>query len=223
MTTRRGTGCRLGLPGYASILRALQLQPMTAEAVSKHIGLAHGRAHYVLRTLRTVKLARIAAWERREAPATGYRAVYGFGGKPDEPHPSPAFKRTGAPSNNLNSTAIALAHMLRALVRPVSVTGLQEVAGTDRGATSKFLAHCRDIGLARVASWQTTGRGGQPLPLWQLGSAPDAARPPYKSRAEINRQCKERRKARLKQLAVQQAAFSMVSQQVATPFGGLLP
>lgn len=221
MTPRRGTGCRVGINGYASILRDLQLTPLTAEAVSLRHGIALGRSHAVLRILRTVRLAWIAGWVKREAPAKGYRAAYGFGAKPDVQHPSPCFKRVGAASNNLNESAILLSHVMRALVKPTSLAALDEATGADRGSLGKLLVHCRSIGLARIAAWKSTGKGGQPVPLWQLGDAPDAERPALKSRSEINRECKRRRRVRLQQLAVQQAAFNAVARKLSTPFGAL--
>lgn len=216
-TPRRGTGCRLGLIGYASILRDLQLTPMTAEALSAAHGLTLDRAGKVLRSLRTVHLARVERWEERHSIGKAYRAVWAFGGAPDAPYPSPKFGRTAEACNNLSSTVITLSYLMREMVRSTRASRLVEITGSDYQLIARFLHHGADIGLCHIARYEFE-RGGRTA-YWRLGDRPSADRPAPKSRQQIGRESNERRKVRRQQ----QATFHALAHQIATPFGGLLP
>lgn len=216
-TPRRGTGCRLGLIGYASILRDLQLKPMTAATLSEKHGLTMNRAYKVLRSLRAVQLARVERWETHPNSPERFTAVWTFGGQADAPNPSPSFAGFGEASKNLGSTVITLSYLLRELVRSTCKSRLVEITGTDAQLIARFLAHGQEIGLCHIARWEFK-RGGLTA-MWRLGNRPDAVRPPPKSREVISRESTARRKVRRQQ----QATFRALAHQLATPFGGLLP
>ncbi|HEY1127955.1 MAG TPA: hypothetical protein VGF12_01005 [Roseateles sp.] len=217
MTPRRHTGCRLGLIGYATILRDLKLKPMTADGLADKHGLTRNRAYKVLRSLHAVKLARIDRWKLHDCAGTRYQAVWGFGGAQDAPHPSPNFAGFGEPSKNLGATVITLSYLLRELVRSTCQRQLVEATGSDTQLISKFLQHGEAIGLCHIARWQFQ-RGGVTA-FWRLGNAPSAPRPEPKPRSQISREHGERRKLRRQQ----RATFKALTHKIAQPFGGLLP
>lgn len=218
MTRNRETGHRIGWEGYASIMRGLQLNPATADEVAAAHGLHINTARTVLRALHAMQLVHVAAW--RPIVQNRKAAVYGFGAFADVPHPT-GKPRTFRRSNNLLPTVITLAHVMRALVRPVTIAELKAISGADHTWTGRFLRHCEQIGLARVSGWAQGHTGGHPAALWMLGSAPGAPKPQPKCRAQVHREYRARRKA----ARATQELHTLVAQQlhaaaVAVPFTG---
>lgn len=216
-TPRRGTGRRLGLIGYVSILRNLQLTPMTAEALAIKHGLTRDRAYRVLNGLHAVKLVRVKDWAPHPTLPQRFSAVWAFGGQPDAAHPSSAYVARAEASNNLGPTVITLSYLLREMVRSTCKSQLIAATGTDAQMIAKLLAHGESIGFCYVSRWEL--KQGGATAMWRLGDRPSVPKPEPKSRSTIYRESYQRRKVRRQQ----QATFHALAHQLATPFGGLLP
>lgn len=218
MASKRETGHRIGWEGYASIMRGLQLQPATADEVAAAHGLHINTARTVLRALHAMHLVHVAAW--RTIVQNRKAAVYGFGAFIDVPHPT-GKPRTFRRASNLLPTIITLAHVMRALVKPVTIAELKQTSGADQTWIGRFLRHCEQIGLARISGWVQGQTGGHPAALWVLGCGPSAPKPAPKCRRQIHREYRARRKARKST----QTLHALVAQQlhasaVAAPFVG---
>lgn len=218
MTTKRASGHRFGWAGYASVLRGLQQMPATADEVGDRHGLHPNTSRGVMRALHAMKLIHVASWR---VIARGLRTpVYGFGTRQDVPHPTGKPRKSDR-SKNLSQTAISLASVMRALVRPVTIARLVEVSGCDDSWIGKFLQHCKQIGLVRIGAWRIGEKGGWPAALWVLGEGSDMPRPRPKARRLIEKESQARRKKR----ADQQRLNVVLVQQLhhtatMAPFGG---
>lgn len=186
----------LGWTGMASILRLLQLQQATVPEIIARCSAHENTVRDAVHCMRAMKLVHVAAWSRRAPPASGHREVWGFGAGPDAPHPSPRHTRAADPRRHMRSSVIAMAYVVRALEKPVSKAYLEAISGADRATVRKFLDHAQTIGLVRVAGWSKHASGGQPMALWCLGDGPSVERPPLKTRAEMLRDSRRRRRAR---------------------------
>ncbi|WOD19819.1 hypothetical protein [Paraburkholderia kirstenboschensis] len=92
----------------------------------------------------------------------------------------------------------------------LSIIQLAERTGASRNAVHKALVKLHG-GKFRVGEWARFSTFGCNAGLWELGSGPDAPRPPRKSASRANREAKERRMIR----AGQGNPFFSIMNQVA--------
>ncbi|RZJ12192.1 MAG: hypothetical protein EOP39_04340 [Rubrivivax sp.] len=206
---RRKIGARLGLVGYASILRELQKTPATiAQVVEAHC-IAENTAGFVLRKMHAVRLIHIGAWRQREARSKGFAAVWHFGAGVDAPYPEAPLLKVGKRANYIACSMVALAELMRTLEVPSTKAELMERSGLNEETIRVFLNHARRIHLVRIADWQPTEGDGYQAALWQLGAGPSPARPKAVSRREIDRHHSAKRSLARKAMSLHRAVLGV--------------
>ena len=215
MKPRRKIGARLGMVGYVSILRAIQRRPATtAQVCDAEIG-SLNTARFLLRKMHAVKLIHVGAWQAREARCKGYTAVWHFGAGQDVPYPSGEVPKPSKRANNISSSMVAFAELMRALAEPTTKAELAERTGLSDETIRVVLEHASDIKMVRVAGWQPTEGDGYPAALWQLGYGPSPARPAPIPRIEIHRAESAKRRRARDAVRLQQAVLGMAALEAA--------
>lgn len=196
MTGRRKSGLRLGMTGYASILRRLMRKPMTAaEVCEAEIGCMN-TARVVLRRMHVCRLVHVSGWKPRTVKCGGFAAVWSAGDAEDVPYPAGELKKVPAKRNNVSSAMVAFASLIRELREPSTKAELALATGLSEETVRKFIDHARSIRLVRIGGWHRAGHDGRQAAMWVLGSTADAPRPSVKSRQQIDRDNNQRRRER---------------------------
>jgi len=193
-TQRRKIGVRLGMAGYATILRRLQCSALTtAQLCEAEIGCMN-TTRQVLRRMHQCRLIHVAAWQPRKARCGGFASVWGAGDLPDAPYPGPAPKRQAKGENNVAPAMVAFASLIRELAEPCTKADLVAATGLNEETIRTVLDHAHRIHLVRIKGYQRHGHDGYWAALWILGTGPDARRPATKPRVEVDRDNRMRRK-----------------------------
>lgn len=186
---------RTGFVHYARIMAAIKRGLSTQDRIAEHLGIgprtvglvcADFHASGVIRCVEWCKLPRSGRYIARWAVGSGDSATH------PEPHRSTRARR--------RSNTVAFCYLWRELESPVSMRELEAAAGLRQGTTIKLVRELRALKLVRIAGWQINDGGGDHTPLYQLGGAADAEKPPARPKAELDREAWHRRKRRLSHL-----------------------
>ena len=208
ITRPNSPGTRLGLCGYAVILRQLQLEQLTSRGVSEafHLGILSTRL--LLGRMLDLGLVYRPNWIRERARGS-FVPVWSAGSLPcaATPHGASGVKRVNLTAWNAKPELVAFASVVRALQHPSSLHNLVEQTGISFQHVSRLIRHCCAIGLVRVEDWEFE-RGTTAQPVYGLGSAPGKPKPPIQSRREIEQRYRQRRDAKTMMLKMIQATAS---------------
>lgn len=202
----RGTR-RIGMAGYARILRLLLDKPDTTDGIIQRTGFGHTAIRRILPSLHTLRVIYIAGWEFADrAPA---RPVFAVGSQPDAP--APDTRPNGRPVKAVRIAKVkrhpvellAFVSILRALSDEHSKTELMHASGLSWHGTTAALKALRSLRLVRVRSWAWREQGGPAIPSYEWApDGRDADRPKPIGRVAVNRRYREARAAREAQSAI---------------------
>ena len=157
----------------------------------------------------------ISDWSRKGNKGVWF-PLYSWEGAADAPYPGVKkqthLKARVKPSLLNRSSTIAYVSLISEIkAGPCSTSALSESTGLARHQISNLMTHGRRAGFFRVAAWeQRTATNGEPVRLWEIGSARGASRPKPLTESERNRAYRERRKRREALETITQAgAFSV--------------
>jgi hypothetical protein len=189
---------RLCWRGYASILRAVQVEPLNITDIAIRLQCGLNNLRRIINRMHDLRLVHIARWDKRK-DKKNFQAVWAFGGADDAPYPDGS-KKPGTPRGPNawgmhRPELIAFANIIRALAVPVTRAELVECSGSTSCNISRLMRHCAAIKLVRIAAWDTS-KPGKPAAALQLGTGPDAPRPKPSPRKEIQRRCRAATKQR---------------------------
>lgn len=191
-------GKRLGWTGYASVIRATQLQPTSAQEMALRFAVQVQTARRVMARLHDLGMVHIAGWERPHARGSSI-PLWSYGAGQDQPRPEPP---SGTPRGvltryNALPELVQVVNIIRQIEsEPMGVAEIAEAVGSQYGNVANLLRHGRSIGLFRVGGWSPRLKGGAPAALWVAGSGPDAPRPRVQSRRDIERRSRLVRQGR---------------------------
>lgn len=203
---------RLGLGGYAAVLRAIQRTPMTTLQLCTAFGLTVRFGRRIVGRMEDLGLIHAQAFIR-QGPTGPAVPVWAYGADAEgEPRPK------GAPARVLTRATtmpllIAFAQCVYMLREPATMAEISERTGVCRTTVSRLVRHCRAIGLARIGDWQRQERGGTPSPMYVLGNAANCPKPQPLSWAETS--------ARYRERAPQREGFAQMKQLIALTAGAL--
>lgn len=208
--TKLKFGQRMGLAGYIGLYAALAKKPMTATELMLDQLVGHNAIYRYLTTLHTVGQLHIVDW--RMEPNVRAQPVYAAGpgedaALPARPNGRPCKGPDKSRRRALSPSLIAFASLLRSLREPICRIELREETGyTDYfiGIALRALAKHK---LARITSWvrESDSIPGPPRAYYQLGSGPNAKRPPRLTRSQIHYRHKARRASLSPLMAIHRA------------------
>lgn len=95
--------------------------------------------------------------------------------------------------------ALSMAKVVRALLdKPRSVPELMDVSGLSTNTVHEYMRALRKEGVVHIGAWRRDATGRESLRVFKFGPGKDAARA-KKSKAQIARECRERKREALQQ------------------------
>ena len=163
---------RLGLEGYARLLRAIRA-PATAREAAAFVGTQRQTAARLLRMFERLGIAHIDGWVRAGLPRSPYVPVYlaGPGLNAEPPHPiKPVAVRP-------RSVCLEFCRIVSMLMEcPRSTAELAVDAGIHPYSAMRFTRILRRVGLLYISGWERHGTGRHAA-VWAFGAGRrDAAR-----------------------------------------------
>ena len=203
MTPKRNTA-RIGMVGYARILRSLMLQPGSLMDLRQR---DIGKRNTIVRTvaaLHRAGLLHVARWD--VLPHCKPRAVYAYRSDDEDDAPPPATRQTGraveSPARPVEIERIppellTFVKLVEALQAPLKVGDLVAEVGIQESTCRVVLQGLRELRLVHIADWQPRNNPpGPPVALYAWGPDRPDARKRTIGRAERNRRYRERRAKR---------------------------
>jgi hypothetical protein len=205
-------GARIGLIGYAEILGAVRVAPLSGIEVTAAIGRDHPQnINEVLRAMLGLRLVHVAAWTapvRYAPPRPRFRAGDGV----DVPPPATKWgDRSGFSAMMLSPkrpgiNMLALAELMRLLrERPSRLPEIADKSGIHETRVGPLMRELHRQRLVHVAVWMR-GRSGPPAAFYALGARRDAARPAPLTSSQTTRNWYQRKRAELSGQPYQQQA-----------------
>lgn len=212
--TAKGKTRRIGLCGYAHILRAVIDHADTRARLLVRCKLGRSAGLRIFNTLHRLRIFHIFAWETM--PRGRWLPVYAFGARADAPlparRPNGDIGETGPQelSPFLSPQVIGFVTLLRALEQPASVVEMALATGIAECTLRRVITCMRGLGLVRVGEWRSSWAGsGSPTALYEFAiDQRDAPRPRRKSRKAINLRYRMSRAALAQQRAMTFAPMS---------------
>lgn len=195
MTVKRGTQT------FCLILKSL---PATNTQLAEKLGCALQQAEQYTRHMRLLRLVHVSEIIKSGSTRT---AVFSFGEGPGLQFRN--WRVTCKPNVQL----IYFASIIRALVHPIGSAELVEETGICRRHMQTALKEMREAKLVRIAAWSKLHNSR--VPLYQLGSAPDAKAPPRVDRRVVNAGAWQRRLVRKAQRHVMFAVAGVADRMAA--------
>lgn len=194
-------GARIGLLGYARILGAIRLQPLSGIEITEAIDRDHPQnVNDVLRAMLGLRLVHIAGWTesaRHKPPRPRFRAGTGDDVAPpptkwgDASRFAPVMVGPTRPGINM----LALAAALRILrERPSRLSEVAAGSGIHETKVGQLLRELHRQRLIHVAAWMR-GRKGPPVPFYAFGARSDAARPVPQTSSQTTQAYYQRKRA----------------------------
>lgn len=200
-SSKAGKTARIGMVGYARIMRSLWLHPASHRTLIDR-GLGKKNTMYrVLGGLHAMGLIYVKGWEMPDNCRP--RPVYAVGEKSDAPPPTRRPNRTKlkfVPKPlQIERVAVELLSfgtLVEAMTEPLSLQDLVVETGTSLSLLRPLMNQLVDMRLAYVHEWRS--RSGHPGPrvamyAWGL-KKPNAPRPPPLTRAEISQRERDRKR-----------------------------
>lgn len=190
----RRHGHRLNSHGYASILRAVQIQPGTRDAIALTVGTAARTVSTTLWRMADLGLIHELEFVPNQNNKGRLVPVYAFG-PGVRAEPPCAYYKHAVSKWTRKSELLAFSGVIHALLEgPQGTVDLSNLSGYSPRTVRLLIAHCRTIKLARLADWEKRVSGA-PVALWAIGNKPDAPRPRRMTNTEICRRYTKRREA----------------------------
>lgn len=167
----RAKGRERGIRGVASILRALQIKPMTTVQVHREVGA--GRSDDVRVVLCAMADSGLIHVARRVNDGRGKMIAQWKAGKGRGKHPAPMdrIKRS-------RISVTTMAYFMRGLeAGPMSRAQISEHIGMSSPNIDRLIKHCRDIDLIHIDHYVRGAHGGKPTAFFALGHKLDAEYP----------------------------------------------
>lgn len=198
-----------------SILWAVSGVHLTAEQISKQLGVHRSAINVNLRELRNSGLVYISG----EVQTTGRKAPLYASFKQHE-KPSKHFGgRDGKPS----PTRLAVCNALS--IQPMTMREIVQFTGLSMSKVNGCIMHWREVSgnkVFRIRCWQyEEGQGVGYLPVWALGPGPDAPKPGV-DRRERDQRWRERNRMLIRARSVLERAKAKGVQVEVNPFSQLL-
>jgi len=199
---------RLGMKGYARVLRSLYDSPCTTVQLNERLGLSRLTGATLMAGLHTMGRVHVSGWDQpRKRPTV---PVWHYGSGDDAPCPPNRSQYTVTSSVNRRKNftgriarpgalLIAFESVLEALEhRPVALREVALETGIDYQVVRRLIDFMASPGvrMVYVAEWvRRFGTGGQPIPLYRLGfDRRDAPRIANLTDAERNQRWRERKR-----------------------------
>lgn len=215
--SERGTR-RVGMAGYAALLRKIIDKPDTTNGLIARTGFGHTMIRRVVPSLHALRVIHIKAWKfATKAPP---QPVFAFGDDPDAA--PPLHRPNGRPIQAVRTAfvkrhpveLVAFVSLVRALAIESEQAEILAVTGLSWNCVTAAIAAMRRLRLVRIRSWRWREQGGAPIPSYQWALAgSDAPRPEPAGRAAVNRRYREARAAREAQQFINRALVSSASHQ----------
>lgn len=198
-----------------SILWAVSGAHLTAEQISKQLGVHRSAINENLRELRNSGLVYISG----EVQTTGRKAPLYASFKQHE-KPSKHFGgRDGKPSPTRLAVCNALA------IQPMTMREIVQFTGLSMSKVNGCIMHWREVSgnkVFRISRWQyEEGQGVGYLPVWALSPGGDAEKPSV-SRKERDQRWRERNRAIIRARGAMDRAKAKGEQVEVNPFAQLL-
>ena len=183
---------RIGMSGYARMLRCVIDRPLSREELMERCNLGRTAAAALLHGMHRLRLIHIASWVHPRR-AAAYSPVYAYGERPDAPYPERM--PSGVPAarykqwtQRAQPELLAFAHILRELSVPQTIQDLHELTGVTEWIARRLMAAMRELRLVRIGAWSHRNHGGLPVPHYELAlDGTDARKPSRQPKRDINR------------------------------------
>mgnify|MGYP000573704457 CR=1 FL=1 len=196
MNVKRGTQT------FCMLLASL---PATNKQLADKLGCALQQAEQYTRQMRMLRLIHVSDIIKVGSART---AVFSMGNLPSVTYR--AAKLTSKP----NAQLIYFASIIRALELPTGTVELEKETGIHRRQLLTIIRELRNAKLVRIAEWEKP-QANMRVPLYQLGSGPDAPKPGRMDRRVVNAGHWKRRKAMLAQRQVMFAVAGVADRMAA--------
>lgn len=168
---------RMGIPGYARLLRTV-VEPMTAAEAAEAVKVKSTTVARLLREFHRFGLVHVIGWVRAGKPRSPFVPVYSAGRGDDAPVPT-SIRSAKTTPRPLCLEFCRVTSMV--MDGPVTTADLSEEAGIDMWDAQRFLSVLRSVGLLYVARWDVSGH--KPVRAWGWGPGKHSAKRP-KSNAQ---------------------------------------
>lgn len=183
-----------GLRGYARILAQVTRDQKTPYQVAAALNGTAESARAVMWRMARMGLIYVARMDAPINPKGCRQPVFAAG---DKAHiDAPEVRRSLACTTyRPNAELIAFATIVRTLRQGATLTMLHEDAGTSKCNLGHLMRAMLRLDLVRVSGWQQA-TSGCPAAVYRMGRGPNAPKPAVKTRAEIQREHRQRRAKR---------------------------
>jgi hypothetical protein len=201
---------RWGLRKYAQILATVYWKKRTALEVAGALDSVGKQGHQSVREvlwgMRDLGLVHVCEWCPPEVPRSSLLvARFAFGPGQDAPYPVACNRVPGVRRNGtwVRAELTHFATIIRVLREGATRTEIHERCGTLHQNLAPLIREMRALAIIRTSAWQLRDDGaGLPTEVLSLGHGREAPRPQPKTRAEIGRKHRLRKRARLATLQV---------------------
>lgn len=188
-----------GMHGYATLLRAIIVQPQTTDELAQTHGVRRASVANLMRRLHRQELVHISAWTQPRDHAH-QQPIWSFGPGADAPVPPncDGKRRVRVPvyaPAPMKVEAFTFGLIVAALVDGHTISSLCELLGLHRRGADILIGHMRAIRLVHISEWHKVGQG-MPVAVYRIGDRRDRERPRPMSDSEINRGYRIRRAER---------------------------
>ena len=193
---------RFGHAAYARML-ALTKTPATVAQVVEKTGAQRQTTREILWRMERLGLVHVCGWEEPTGRSSFMAPLFLLGQGVSVPYPrqinrQPLGSKPGRPRAEL----LAFATIIRLLRHGATRNELHEQTGVAYMRVSNLLRELRRLGLLHTSDWRARDDGcGKPAEVLSFGPGRNAQRPKTLTRAEIDRNNRQRRQAKLKRTA----------------------
>lgn len=188
----------------ATILRAC-MEPLDSAAIAQRTGLGRNAVLFIMRRLHSLRMVHIGAWTESSfgrPPAVKWKTGEG------EDTLRPVGKWRGVnyvprqlqphTRNKVSADMVAFAHAIRAMTdQAATADQIEAVTGWAHTTVTRFIRHCRRIGLIHISEWTRTAKNcGVWARMYQVGDEADAPKPRAIPRSVVERRSAAARKQR---------------------------
>jgi hypothetical protein len=183
-----------GLRGYARVLAQVTRDQKTPYQVAEAINGTAESVRAVMWRMARMGLIHVVRMAPPLQPKGCRQPVFAAG---DKPHcDAPEVRRSLACTTyRPNAEMIAFAMIVRALRDGATLAMLHEDAGTSKCNLGHLMRAMLRFDLVRVSGWQQA-TSGCPAAVYRMGRGPNVPKPAVKTRAEIQRDHRQRRAKR---------------------------
>lgn len=166
---------RLGLIGYADVMRLIQRAPKTSADLSRRLNWEERRMSMNLRLWQRFGIVHCVGWV---SPGYGRaRAeVWKFGPGESVPRPEGLTRELIRP-HAMRSRAHSFSIIVGELLHGATIDEATEVSGVTRRIVAELLVEMHRLQLLHVSAWTRRSCGGEPVPTYKVGRLRDAERP----------------------------------------------